>query len=579
MPLRILSDRVRTSPETGEVIPRDRPTSEAARALEARFAEQPAVRVARGGVASFQVIVSRERPGDGAEAVPRVSGFRGAGGALLEARVCYQWPCRIGEQEWTYEVLVPEEVYRSALAEARGGPLGPRRHHGFWVDVPVPRDAEPGSYQGQVEVAGADPATVRLEVLPIELPLTPRITVDLNSYADHIAAHHPGLSQGELVACETSYYREAHDHRAVLHYLPYGHAGEVADGYAPPLAGRGRHLRVADWAEYDQRFGPLFDGSAMAGSPGGERPIPHWYLPVNLDWPADYAYFGTRGYDHEFAQVLAEFRCHIQEKRWTQTNFEVFLNHKKRYRYFPYDGDERKHQADREIFRHFRSLVDRAAAIAGAAGAQARILFRTDISWSFAHDARDDQIGPLFDLWVIGLGNFTWSRAGVEVILARNQLAWWYGGGSGPDAPTMDSDRVALLCWRRGGDGFMPHWLCMAGDEALDRAEPLSLLYPGRRFGYERALGSIRLRRYRIATETTDMLEMLGERGRRLVDELTGATDDDWWTPTPAWALWPPETMDNDMYGLQPLADPLSRCDPQTPAVIRERAVEALLAG
>jgi hypothetical protein len=72
---------------------------------------------------------------------------------------------------------------------------------------------------------------------------------------------------------------------------------------------------------------------------------------------------------------------------------------------------------------------------------------------------------------------------------------------------------------------------------------------------------------------------MLGERGRAMVDQLTGASDDDWWTPTPAWALWPPETMNNDMYGGQPLANPLAECDPHTPAVIRERAMDAVSRG
>lgn len=577
MRLQVLSDRVRTSPATGEVIPRDLPTSEAGRSLESDFGQRPLVRVPRGGVASFQVVVTTEKPSDGSEIALQAGPWQAQGGALDRVSVFYQWPCRLSNEEWTFEGLVPFEVYRAAPSAACQGPLGKRSHHAFWVDVPAPREAKPGVYQGSVGVPGAEPLAVEVEVLPIELPLVPRITVDLNSYATHIERHHPGLTGEQLTECETSYYREAHDNRAVLHYLPYGHAGEMARGYAPPLAGRGRNLHVADWTAYDRRFGPLLDGTAMAGSPGGERPIPHWYLPFNFDWPADYAYFGTRGYDHEFAQVLAEFRRHIQERGWTETSFEVFFNHKKRYRYYPYDGDERKHEADRGTFRHYRALVDRAAAMAGPAGARAKIIYRTDISWSFARDATDDQIGPLYDLWVIGFSNFSWTRQGVEAILGRGQKAWWYGGGSGPDGQTMEADRLAVLCWRRGGDGFMPAWLSMAGDAALDRADPLSMLYPGRRFGFDRALGSIRLRRVRSATETADLLEMLGAEGRALVDRLARARDEDWWTPTPAWARYPPETMNNEMYGRESIANPLAQRDPHTPAVIRERAIDALL--
>ncbi|MCJ7821932.1 MAG: hypothetical protein MUQ26_02425, partial [Armatimonadetes bacterium] len=88
----------------------------------------------------------------------------------------------------------------------------------------------------------------------------------------------------------------------------------------------------------------------------------------------------------------------------------------------------------------------------------------------------------------------------------------------------------------------------------------------------------IRLRRIRAATEVTDLLEMLGSAGRNLVDELTQATEDDWWTPTPAWALGPPETMNNDMYAQERLSNPLAERDTHTPALIRERALDALVA-
>jgi hypothetical protein len=364
----------------------------------------------------------------------------------------------------------------------------------------------------------------------------------------------------------------------VLHYLPYDHQGNVTEGYAPPLVGRGRNLRVADWSAYDARFGPLFDGSAMAGSPGGERPIPHWYLPFNYDWPADFAQFGSRGYAEEFCQTLAEFRRHFQAKGWTQTNFEVFFNHKKRYRYYAWDGDERKHTPDRAHFTYFRRLIDRAAHLAGPEGAQPRILNRTDISWSYAQDVADDEMGTVFDMWVAGLSNFTWTSFGVKAIHARHQLSWWYGGVGGPDRPALDVDRTTVLCWRRGADGYMGSWLSLALDPMLDAADPLSMLYPGRRFGWDRALGSIRLRRVRSATETTDLLEMLGDRGRKLVDTLAEVKgDEDWWTPTPAWTFWPTERMDNEMYGRDRLVNPMAARDPHLPAVIRQQALALVL--
>ncbi len=582
MEVRLISSRVRSSPRTGEIIARDQPIGEAARGLEADFEARPVLRTPRGGVASFQVVVTTDDPGDGAELAVAAGPFSGEQGGLGAATICCEWPCPIDETDWSFDALVPEATYRQAPAEVRAGPLGRRRHHAFWVDVPVPRDAAPGAYRGAVEVEGAPGLDVTVHVLPFELPLAPRLTVGLNSYANRIGEQFPGIGLDELIACEHSYYREAHDNRAVLHYLGYGHTGVVADGYAPPLAGRGRNLRVADWEAYDRRFGPLFDGSAMAGSPGGERPIPHFYLPFNYDWPADFAHFGTPGYEAEWAQVLAQFRRHAQARGWTETNFEVFFNPKKRYRLFPWDGDESKSPSDRAHFLSFRGLIDRAARLAGAAGARTRVIYRTDISWTFIQDALDAQIGPLFDLWIINIGNFVWSRAGVEALNARGQLAFSYDTAelsAHPKQPALDLDRQTIAGWRRRADGVLPNWLSTGTDEDLDRANPHAMLYPGRRFGLSGALGSMRLRRIRLATETVDLLEMLGDRGRRLVDDAVGARDEDWWTPTPEWALWPPETMRGEMYGWQPLPNPFQGACPQLPAVIRERAIDLILGG
>jgi hypothetical protein len=109
--------------------------------------------------------------------------------------IYYEWPCRIADDEWTFEALVPLEVYRAAAAEVRRGPVGLRRYHAFWVDVPVWRDTAPGRYVGRVEVAGAQPAEITIEVLLVALPLVPRVTVDLNAYSEALhTQHHPGLT-------------------------------------------------------------------------------------------------------------------------------------------------------------------------------------------------------------------------------------------------------------------------------------------------------------------------------------------------------------------------------------------------
>lgn len=574
-----LSDRVRADALTGETLVRDLSPSEAGRSLEEAFSARPHITSPRGGVASFQVVVCLDQPTQGVELELQVGPFAREGQELDQAGVYYAWPCQLDEAIYSYDALLPLDLYRAAPAAARLGPLGARRVHVFWIDVPVPRETKPGVYLGPVVMAGGSELQIAIEVLSAQLPLRPRLTVDLNSYANRIPLNHPGLDLPTLTACEHSYYREAHDHRAVFHYLSYNHAGVVAEGYAPPLAGRGRNLRVADWSAFDRRFGPLFDGRAMHGSPGGDRPLPHWYLPFNYDWPADFAYFGTRGFEEEWVQVLAAFLVHAQERGWTETHFELFFNPKKRYRFFGWDGDESKSRGDREHFLHFGRLADRARRVAGAAGEQTRLLYRTDSSWGFLQDSRDEELGARFDLWVVHMGNFIWAREAVRGLQQRGCRVWPYGTtatAAYPQQTGLGLDARVLTAWRRKADGVILNWLGQGDDPDLDRATAFSMLYPARRFGAACALGSIRLRRVRLATETTDLLDLLESDGSSLVDAALGAEEEDWWSPTPQWMRQPPETMNNDMYGWQKSADPFAEGDSYAPALIREEVIARL---
>ena len=79
---------------------------------------------------------------------------------------------------------------------------------------------------------------------------------------------------------ERDYYRLAHEHRTFLNKVPYHHSGDVDPGCAP--AWDGKRL---DWAAWDKRFGPYFDGSAFADLPRKGVPLEGFYLPLFENWP------------------------------------------------------------------------------------------------------------------------------------------------------------------------------------------------------------------------------------------------------------------------------------------------------
>lgn len=204
MDLSWLSDRLRASPTTGEVVSRDLPTGDTARSLERSFSERRAVTSPQGGVASFQMLVSGDQPTDGAEIALQLGRFALNGAELGQPAVFYEWPCQLDDEEWSYDALVPLEVYHAAPAQTREGSLGKRSHHTFWIDVPVPRDARPGVYGARVGVEGGPHLDVQVEVVSVQLPLVERLSdLEVAVTIWRVPPDKPGVS--DIVLAGSSY--------------------------------------------------------------------------------------------------------------------------------------------------------------------------------------------------------------------------------------------------------------------------------------------------------------------------------------------------------------------------------------
>ena len=153
-------------------------------------------------------------------------------------------------------------------------------------------------------------------------------------------------------------YRQAYEHRGLAHDLGYGHSGGVTSVFAPELKGEGRKKHISSWEVFDKHFGPLLDGSAFKETRRGAKPIEALYLTINPEWPANYKNWGRKAYEVEFVNVVSEMEKHFKEKGWTNTNFEMFFNHKKRHKGFSWDGDETRFKKDNKFFVEFRRLLN-----------------------------------------------------------------------------------------------------------------------------------------------------------------------------------------------------------------------------
>ena len=132
----------------------------------------------------------------------------------------------------------------------------------------------------------------------------------------------------------------------------------------------------------------------------GPRPIPDVYLPLTPEWPAPYLWFGTRGYELEYTRVLSQMEQRFRQKGWTNTNFEMFFNHKKRYKVFSWDGDETRFEKDNTFFKYYGRLLKQAV----PADSPVKIKFRHDASWLMRNQM--DELAGIVNFWVCGGGIF-----------------------------------------------------------------------------------------------------------------------------------------------------------------------------
>jgi hypothetical protein len=394
----------------------------------------------------------------------------------------------------------------------------------FWIDLFVPAETEPGEARGEVRLTGGGETLtlpVRIHVLAATLPDQPCVTMDHNSYGCRWL---PGIypqtfagTQNSKAFWETAievlqhHYRLVHEHRGLFHNLGYGHSGEFDPIYGPRAAGRGREKTLVDWALYDRHYGPLLDGTAFAsaapGMPGPHRPavpIESVYTPINADWPASYLWWGERGYAVEFERCVRQFDCHLREQGWLHSRMEFFFNHKKRYRWFGWDGDEVKDFKDMAYHREMVRLWEAAIGDSRGTGSVPWV-YRTDASWQMANQF--DAMAGHANFWVCG-GFHRWYPDAVRAVVARGDIVWWYGG-----TPPIDAASTAILSavyqtWSRGLHGYCAWQTTQPGADPWFASDGCATgtLYPGDRFGIPGPLPSIRLKIQRNGIQDVDLL-------------------------------------------------------------------------
>jgi hypothetical protein len=458
------------------------------------------------------------------------------------------------------DALIPAALpYRGQLPEPENRIAG-QTAQSFWLDIWIPEDARPGLRRltATLDSGEAKQAmTIDVQVLDDVVPAEDAVFIDHNSYGTSwFTAQYPALAKGQsggfflsdaFFSLIHAYHRVYYEHRGVFHQLGYGHGGKVGPEFAPRLEGSGKTKRIADWTYYDKHYGPLLDGSAFAGTRRGAKPIPFVYLPVNPEWPASFLWWGEPGYEREFVNVMRGMEAHFRQKGWTRTRFELFFNHKKRYKAFHWDGDETRFAKDLPIFAEYARWM-RAAF---PADSPVKWVYRTDASWLMERQFKE--LAGIINFWVCGGGMFGWYAERAAELKQRGDIIWTYGGTPDVDKPASQITVDVLRPWILGVDGFVRWQTVMPGPDPWFKfgGGGETLVYPGDRFGIPAPLPSVRLKLQRNALQDLALLDSLKSRippdslRAEAARRFNGTAPADWRAPRPKLADSNPEEWTN----------------------------------
>lgn len=501
---------------------------------------------------AFQVIVEkRDRPLKGVSV--SLGELSGPGGKIpaANAEVFVEWymnvPSRArdswdhktyyGETYWYPDALIPCTLkgwQKPDLPDPRLGVEG-QTCQAFWVDLYVPHGTRAGTYRGKVTVSAKGAAKaeleLELEVLPWELPDEVSFVAELNTYGNGFACgpnFEAARGSEKHFAVEEAFHKMAHRHRCTLNIFPGRPSRRertpeqvVDQGYVPKIAGEGDKIHVADWSAFDKHFEKYFTGEAFKDCPRKSVPVTHFYLPFSLGWPSRFSqYYDKREkYETEFVRILKEFDMHIAEKGWNRTQFQYFFNGKRKYGE-PWNTDEPTRKDEYDALRYYGGLLIKA--IGRAKDRKSNIRYRIDIG---TYRTTRRQLDGIVDLRCVNYEvtpRAFWGNMpnGLTACKAAGEQWWYYAQDHSRQRQTrIDWALTNTILWGWAGwdlktEGFC-QWQCMGWVTKDPFGLPgggwsyAHLFYPGKRFGQDSPIASMRLKGIRRGLQDYEHLAIL----------------------------------------------------------------------
>jgi len=214
-------------------------------------------------------------------------------------------------------------------------------------------------------------------------------------------------------------------------------------------------------------------------------------------------------YQDRFRTVARQFAQHVEDKGWRQTQFQVYFNNKYNFK-DPQQGgrgtswwllDEPMHRDDWLALRFFAGLLRSAVP-------NRTLHLRADISrpqW------QRDWLDGLVDLDVVGNAYYQYRQRTSDWLRSEGAVAWTYGSANAVGQPNTQAVAWCLKAFLAGADGVVP-WNSIGGDGNYDKPSETALIVPGKRFGIDGPVASLRLKALRDGQQEVERLRLLGAR-------------------------------------------------------------------
>jgi hypothetical protein len=389
----------------------------------------------------------------------------------------------------------------------------------YWIDLVTQKDIAPGNYTIKIKTENSESVELSVEVLPRVSSAAPAYRIDYNEYGDkYLAAWPDAVNRDEKFTAERSVYRLVRDHGGVLNVLPYkSQSGKPRKGLAPAVGINSETIDFDGFAEYNSRFGPLFNGKAFENG----IPLEHAYLPFNPAYPAGFdLYLKDRSrYEAIWLQMAQKYLENARANNWTATVFQVYMNQKPdEDNGIPWNLDEPKGRDDYLALKYFRDLSARSF----IGFPEIQVKFRVDISHFYCDEHRfsmdkDFRVNGGYDIlqdvdiWAISdhsLSGKTARKYAGDLIRAGKEV-WHYGATPEIGADPADTFRLVTEDWRAGFTGLMI-WKSL--NRKLDYRKGSDFIYySGKSFGVQGIIPSKRMKFLRDAWFDLRFLQFLGE--------------------------------------------------------------------